>query len=1128
MQEEREILLKETFLEFKKLAKERFVEVTEIDLRTGISPEQADNGEIIKVCLDEVERCSDSPIFFLGMLGNRYGSTNWLDDVDSNTLKDNRYKWINDFSDRSITELEIISAIERYKKHNRAFFYLKEGKDDNPKLTNLKNRLQSKAHNNLSVTNYKDNDNFKKQVIDSLTKALDELYPKDEKISEVEKLRASHEIFAKSRQKVYIPHRKNESILDEFIESSQDRLLLYGESGLGKSALIANYFDKFKNRSDFFVIEHYIGGAGELSNDLHQMLRRIMLEIKEEFELTDKVPSEPQKIMDEFALWLHRVKRSTVIVLDGYNQIEDELKEKLFYYIPEKLEHVKLIISSIKKSYPIENSHQIEPLTQEEQRILVVDYLRGYGKTIERPILSNIIEHPQTTNTLFLRTLLNEIRLLGNFDNLQSDIENYLNAKDVVELFIKIFERLESDYRENLAKEVLSLLYVSRDGLSEDNLMEIINQNTTKKLTRLKFSPLFLAIEEHLINRGGLYGFFHDFIRLAVKNRYLSGKELVDGERRKIADYFEGREIDNQRVRELPFQLFELGDRDGLYQNLLSVEFFTKIADRNEFELSKYVYELDDEFINIFVDKLSNNHYSDELIVKLASFFHVINPKYDKSLFLYKKVLKNRKRVPNHPKIGATYNSLANLYKSMGKYTESLKYFEKSLEVREKQFGEYNPIFLDSYRNLGELYEKIGNYDKALSIYNKVLEKNFNMDTSSVSILYDCIGRIYQTKNQYKEALKFYKKALIIHERIFGTNHANIATGYNNIGIIYNDMGKYNQALNYLDKSLQMRKNIFPSNHLAFASLYTNIANTYEYIGNFEKALDFYEKALKIFKMHLGNKHDKVATVSDLIGGLYHKINQYEKALSFYEKALEIREKALGTQHKSTIESYNNLGGLYNSLEKYEKAEEFYTKALMLNIQILGEKHLNTATFYNNLAELYRIIGNYKKSESMHNKALDIKIDILDKGHPDVAISYNNLGVLYQSLEEYVKAEICHKKALDIRINRFGKHHHLTSQSYYNLGVLFYLWGFYDESEPYYKEALKISKKILKEENLYMANIYNELGVIYYKLENYKNAYEHMNKAVKIRKNLLPMFHSKTMDSEDSLIIIEVALEEKR
>ncbi len=73
MYDEREILLKNTFLELKKLAKQRDVEITEIDLRTGITKEQAQSGQIVKICLDEIERCGDSPIFFLGMLGNRYG-----------------------------------------------------------------------------------------------------------------------------------------------------------------------------------------------------------------------------------------------------------------------------------------------------------------------------------------------------------------------------------------------------------------------------------------------------------------------------------------------------------------------------------------------------------------------------------------------------------------------------------------------------------------------------------------------------------------------------------------------------------------------------------------------------------------------------------------------------------------------------------------------------------------------------------------------------------------------------------------------------------------------------------------------------------------------------------------------
>ncbi len=115
--------------------------------------------------------------------------------------------------------------------------------------------------------------------------------------------------------------------------------------------------------------------------------------------------------MDEFTFWLSSVKQPTIIILDGYNQIEDELKEKLFYYIPEKLEHVKFIVTSIKNSYPIKNSHQIEPLNPRGAENFSCGYLKGYGKTIEEAILYKIIEHPQTTNTLFLRTLLNEIRL---------------------------------------------------------------------------------------------------------------------------------------------------------------------------------------------------------------------------------------------------------------------------------------------------------------------------------------------------------------------------------------------------------------------------------------------------------------------------------------------------------------------------------------------------------------------------------------------------------------------------------------------------------------------------------------------------------------------------------------------
>jgi len=65
----------------------------------------------------------------------------WHKYTNLETLEDNRYSWVKEYIGKSVTELEIISAIERDKKHNKAFIYLKVGIDDDIELTELKNRL---------------------------------------------------------------------------------------------------------------------------------------------------------------------------------------------------------------------------------------------------------------------------------------------------------------------------------------------------------------------------------------------------------------------------------------------------------------------------------------------------------------------------------------------------------------------------------------------------------------------------------------------------------------------------------------------------------------------------------------------------------------------------------------------------------------------------------------------------------------------------------------------------------------------------------------------------------------------------------------------------------------------------
>lgn len=1007
MQEEREVLLKDTFLTLKKIAKSRDVEITEIDLRTGITKEQEQSGDIVKICLDEIERCADSPIFFLGMLGNRYGWDEWHKHTNKETLDNQKYTWVNQHIGCSVTELEILSAIEN-SKNNKAFLFLKDSKEnDDKRLIILKNKLIRKSHDNseLLVRNYKNLDDFREQTIETFTKALDELYPKDEKVSEVEKVRASHQAFSKSRQKVYISHPKNKSILDEFIAGKEDRLLLYGESGYGKSALIANYFENFKQSSHSFVIEHYIGGAGEQSNDLHQMLSRVMLEIKEEFKLEDKIPTEPQKIMDEFALWLHKVKRPTIIVLDGYNQIEDALKEKLFYYIPEKLEKVKIIITSIKKDYPIENSYQIEALNQEEQRELIISYLKVYGKTINKPIQNEIIKHPQTNNTLFLRTLLNEIRLLGSFDNLDKDIVNYLQAKNVVELFIKIFERLEHDYRENLSKEVLSLLYVSRDGLSEDNLIEIINQNSEKKLTRLEFSPLFLAIESHLIDRGGLYGFFHDYIREAVESIYLNSEEFVNIKRREIIDYFIHREINTQIIREVPFQLFQLKDRSRLYKCLIDLTFFVFLKVSNSYELLLYIQYIDED-VNFNISAtvtqkaLEENCTNAYMVGEIATFLHLFYTEYEQSLLLYKKSIDiyNDQLGLYHFNSTGMYNNLSLLYQLLGEYDKSLEILLKVLQINKKNLDKHDSELSANYSNIASTYRLMEQYDNAIIYYKEALNIK-HKDNHEKAIVYDNMAMAYFDKGRYETAIILAKKALALFIKYSNEIHPDIATNYSNLATIYLYMGNYSKALLIQKKSLKILKNIFDTNHQGIAIGYLNMGHIYKEMQDYNNALLFLNKSLVINKIIFNENHDSLASNYQAIAQVYLYKKEYEKSLIFNKKSLKILKNIFNEKNSLIAISYSDLGVIYQQMKDYDNSLYFSKKSLMINKEIFGDFHSYTASNYYNIGSVFFDIKEYKKSYTYITKAINIWEKMLPSNHKDLLYAKEGLNAIEKQLQ---------------------------------------------------------------------------------------------------------------------------------
>lgn len=102
LQAERDELVANVFPRIRSYCRDRSVVFTEVDLRWGITRQQANDKEILSRCFHEIERCEP---FFIGIIGDRYG---WVPDHEKDILDPFRkqHAWLNSLNNTSVTEME--------------------------------------------------------------------------------------------------------------------------------------------------------------------------------------------------------------------------------------------------------------------------------------------------------------------------------------------------------------------------------------------------------------------------------------------------------------------------------------------------------------------------------------------------------------------------------------------------------------------------------------------------------------------------------------------------------------------------------------------------------------------------------------------------------------------------------------------------------------------------------------------------------------------------------------------------------------------------------------------------------------------------------------------------------------
>ena len=338
-------------------------------------------------------------------------------------------------------------------------------------------------------------------------------------------------------------------------------------------------------------------------------------------------------------------------------------------------------------------------------------------------------------------------------------------------------------------------------------------------------------------------------------------------------------------------------------------------------DLQKVLFEIDanyqTEHFKSFANITSISYYSNEqeILFMLGSIFRLMNIKQDKNgLWIVQMVLSNH----NDENLKILFNnikneysgineetsliSLGNILHHMGKYDLAEKYFHQALNHLPCDHQDISRC----YHALGILALIKDNLNLSLQWHKKSL-KILKENDPRLADSFNCIGCIYQKKEDLKNALEFYNKAWMIWKNCFGDDYYQIADCLNNMGCVYEMEKSYSKSLECHQKALLIRKKSLPKDHPDLGASYNNIGNIYLCLEQYDLALENYKSSFEIKIKSLPSHHSSLASTLENIGLVYEQKQSYEQALAFYEKAAIIYRETFSPTHIYVIEIEQNI-----------------------------------------------------------------------------------------------------------------------------------------------------------------------------------------------------------------------------
>ncbi|XP_048254265.1 nephrocystin-3-like isoform X2 [Haliotis rufescens] len=995
MEEERDELTRKYFPQLQHLCSSRGVQFVPVDMRWGITSEAADKAQTVNICLKEVDRCD----IFVGFYGQRYGWHGLQDKALQQNIDNalSRFPWLKDKRNCSVTELEFLhghlnkpgatpacfcfrdkgyddgkaSSLEKAGDKKGAAKFQCESADARKRLDSLRHKVEATKNKTISVhmdyfSPEEGANHMFNAIWEYLTKVL--LTEEDEEMSRVTERQAEqadHDKFQAARQSLYVGGDKYFKQLDKaLLSGAAERVLVTGEAGQGKSALLANWVGHVKKTQPrTIVISHYIG-CSQFSDKAVNILRRLVVAITQHLDVKDKGHAvtrysklDIQEMMADLQTCLQRAEKAkliVVMVIDGLNKMETPGKTtKALFWWPDALpKTVKVVLSTI----DTDTAALEELVTRRQYRRLTVGDLEvtqrkqicekalgGYGKALSKQQLQRVVDSRHTSSPLYLNILVAELEKFGSFRQLDDKLNSLLKSDSIEELCALLLERLESDYNTTeyprVVQMVFQLLQVAHEGLSESEITEILDIPITIWL------PLYCALEQFIVLRSGLLRFSFPQLGHAVEQRYLTSTQDRSSAIKILIKFFGDKRkshpvwpqvpysIRKRPAFELPWLQEELGDK---------AELSTTLTDLNVLHTLVKV----DEYSLLELWKATGHSLTDVTTWYLKAYDEAVK---ELSMTLQNTGVKpaGRTAPPAQNKGVKPAGGTAPPAQKLLFHLENVRYFMDLAGCKEGVARAGHKIIQTLEKLQGQC------------------EENVRQDLLSEHRYYlaCCLcdrGEYREAETLHTQVIQYWRGTITSGVVDIKQAETKLAWALNGQGLVYFQQQQYTEAEPLLRESECYHKK--HGNKRNEADCLVNLGLVQLKTDNPQKAADKFLAALKLYEaVHYDSVPHTIGNLYTNLGLAYKHMNKLDLAEKYYFKSVEVKAKSVGEEHPALAAAYLNLGTLEGARKHWARVEEYTLKAhVIYKVNDYGASSKEFRNCLENLVNCYLHQGKYE------------------------------------------------------------------------------------------------------------------------------------------------------------------------